>query len=91
MPPDGHPQEPVDAVIWCTGFRPVLRHLAPLRLRGRDGRVPTAGAGSTRSVVDPRVYLVGYGDWTRPASATLLGVGRAGRDAAADIVNRVKR
>ena len=84
-------EEDVDTVIWCTGFRPVLRHLAPMRLRGRDGRMPTAGAGGTRSVVDPRVYLVGYGDWTGPASATLLGVGRTARDTAADIVSRVSQ
>ena len=83
--------EPVDTVIWCTGFRPALRHLAPLRLRNHDGRVPTADPGGTRSVVDPRVYLIGYGDWTGPASATLLGVGRTARDAAADIVARFKK
>jgi len=84
-------EEHVDAVIWCTGFRPALRHLAPMRLRGSDGRLPTAGAGGTRSVIDPRVYLIGYGDWTGPASATLLGVGRTARDAAANIVGRVKK
>jgi putative flavoprotein involved in K+ transport len=32
-----------DAVIWCTGFRPVLSHLAPLGLRGARGRIPTSG------------------------------------------------
>ena len=64
--------QPADAVLWCTGFRPALGHLAPLRLRGRDGQVPTDG---TRAVCDPRVHLLGYGDWTGPASATLVGVG----------------
>ena len=88
--PDGT-EEPADTVIWCTGFRPALRHLAPLHLRAQDGRVPTAGAGSTRSVVDPRVYLVGYGDWTGPASATLLGVGRTARDTTADIIDYLGR
>ena len=88
--PDGT-EEPVDAVIWCTGFRPALRHLAPLCLRDQDGRVPTDGAGGTRSVADPRVYLVGYGDWTGPASATLLGVGRTARDTASDILARLKQ
>jgi len=88
--PDGT-EEPADTVIWCTGFRPALRHLAPLHLRAQEGRVPTAGAGSTRSVVDPRVYLVGYGDWTGPASATLLGVGRTARDTTADIIDYLGR
>ncbi len=77
--PDGG-TEAVDTIIWCTGFRPALRHLAPLGLRGRDGRVPTGGSWGTQALGEPRLFMVGYGDWTGPASATLLGVGRtAGR------------
>jgi putative flavoprotein involved in K+ transport len=71
-----------DAIIWCTGFRPALSHLAPLRLRGRRGHIATAG---TRAVDEPRLHLLGYGDWTGPASATLIGVGRTARDAARQI------
>ncbi|MGW6054347.1 ArsO family NAD(P)H-dependent flavin-containing monooxygenase [Streptomyces sp. NPDC055189] len=71
-----------DAVIWCTGFRPALSHLAPLGLRGPRGRIATAG---TRAVGDPRVHLLGYGDWTGPASATLIGVGRPAREMARDV------
>jgi putative flavoprotein involved in K+ transport len=71
-----------DAVIWCTGFRPALSHLSPLGLRGPRGRIPTRG---TRSVQEPRLHLLGYGDWTGPASATLIGVGRPARDAARGI------
>ncbi|MCG7523503.1 ArsO family NAD(P)H-dependent flavin-containing monooxygenase [Streptomyces sp. OfavH-34-F] len=71
-----------DAIIWCTGFRPALTHLAPLNLRGPRGHLPTAG---TRVPGEPRLHLVGYGDWTGPASATLIGVGRTARDAAAAI------
>ncbi len=56
-----------DVVLWCTGFRPALRHLAPLHLRDGTGRILLDGASGTRSVVDPRVHLVGYGDWTGPA------------------------
>jgi putative flavoprotein involved in K+ transport len=70
------------AIIWCTGFRPALSHLAPLRLRGRRGRIATAG---TRAVDEPRLHVLGYGDWTGPASATLIGVGRPARDAAREI------
>ncbi|MDX3733672.1 ArsO family NAD(P)H-dependent flavin-containing monooxygenase [Streptomyces caniscabiei] len=69
----------VDTVIWCTGFRPALSHLAPLNLRGPRGRIPTDG---TRALGEPRLHLLGYGDWTGPASATLIGVGRPARDAA---------
>ncbi|MEU3460742.1 ArsO family NAD(P)H-dependent flavin-containing monooxygenase [Streptomyces sp. NPDC006733] len=79
--PDGS-RTPAAAIIWATGFRPTLAHLAPLRLRDRDGRVPTVG---TRAIDEPRLHLLGYGDWTGPASATLIGVGRPARDAARDL------
>ncbi|AWN30510.1 ArsO family NAD(P)H-dependent flavin-containing monooxygenase [Streptomyces sp. NEAU-S7GS2] len=68
-----------DAIIWCTGFRPALPYLAPLRLRRQRGHIATDG---TRAVDEPRLHLLGYGDWTGPASATLIGVGRPARDAA---------
>ncbi|MET9514354.1 ArsO family NAD(P)H-dependent flavin-containing monooxygenase [Streptomyces sp. NPDC002994] len=71
-----------DAVIWCTGFRPALSPLAPLGLRGSRGHIPTVG---TRAVDEPRLHLLGYGDWTGPASATLIGVGRPARDATREI------
>ncbi|NUV65326.1 pyridine nucleotide-disulfide oxidoreductase, partial [Streptomyces sp. CAI-85] len=34
---------------------------------------------------EPRLHLLGYGDWTGPASATLIGVGRPARDAAREV------
>ena len=79
----------VDVVIWCTGFRPALRHLQPLHLRNQQGRVNVDGASGTRANREPRLHLVGYGDWTGPASATLLGVGRWARATAAEIVRRL--
>lgn len=72
----------LDAVIWCTGYRPALRHLRSLRLRTSDG-VPEVV--DHRSVKDPRVCFVGYGDWTGPASATLIGVGRTAKALAATL------
>ncbi|WEV77833.1 ArsO family NAD(P)H-dependent flavin-containing monooxygenase [Janibacter cremeus] len=81
---DGSSRE-VDTVIWCTGFRPALRHLRPLRLRGEDGRVAVGRTPGTQALDDPRVFLVGYGDWTGPASATLVGVGPSARATAAVI------
>lgn len=71
-----------DAVVWCTGFRPALSHLAPMDLRGPRGHIPTNG---TRALDEPRLHLLGYGDWTGPASATLIGVGRTARDAVREI------
>lgn len=74
--PDGR-DEPIDAVIWCTGFRPALDHLLPLGVVEADGRVAVEDG---RSIRQPRLWLMGYGDWTGAASATIVGVTRAARD-----------
>jgi putative flavoprotein involved in K+ transport len=79
--PDGR-ETPVDTVIWATGFRPALDHLAPLNLPLEDGHPRTAG---TRALDAPGLWLVGYGDWTGFASATLIGVGRSARQTVAEI------
>ncbi|WP_083253597.1 ArsO family NAD(P)H-dependent flavin-containing monooxygenase [Pandoraea sp. ISTKB] len=73
----------VDVVIWCTGFRPALGHLHSLPLTQEDGRIRVAG---TRSIDEPRLWLVGYGEWTGYASATLIGVMRSARATAQEIV-----
>jgi hypothetical protein len=72
----------VDAVIWCTGFGYALGHLAPLGVVEPGGRVAVAG---TRSVREPRLWLLGYGEWTGEASATIIGVGRYARSTVAEI------
>lgn len=77
----------LDAVIWCTGFRPALRHLRSLGLRTSRG-IPEVERN--RSVKDPRVCFVGYGDWTGPASATLIGVGRTARDLVGEIAGELE-
>ena len=79
--PDGA-REPIDAVISCTGFRPALDHLRPLGVVEADGRVAVEDGRSTRQ---PRLWLMGYGDWTGAASATIVGVTRAARDMVARI------
>jgi cation diffusion facilitator CzcD-associated flavoprotein CzcO len=79
--PDGR-RERIDAVIWCTGFRPALDHLRPLGVVDADDRVAVAG---TRSLAQPRLWLVGYGEWTGAASATLIGVTRTARSTVAEI------
>jgi cation diffusion facilitator CzcD-associated flavoprotein CzcO len=83
-------EQGADAVIWCTGFRPALRHLRPLGLRTRNGRIPVGGPPGTRALGEPRLYLVGYGDWTGPASATLAGVGPSARATAATLTGRAE-
>ncbi|PZG42759.1 pyridine nucleotide-disulfide oxidoreductase [Spongiactinospora gelatinilytica] len=75
-----------DVICWCTGFRSALSHLAPLRLRGSDGRIAVDG---TRASGEPRLHLLGYGDWTGPASATLIGVGRTAREAVAETTRQL--
>lgn len=74
--PDGSRFD-ADILLWCTGFRTVLDHLAPLRRRGHGGGIAMAG---TRTVVDPRVHLVGYGP-----SASTIGANRTGRVAVREI------
>lgn len=80
--PDGH-RAAAEAIIWCTGFRPALSHLAPLGIIGMEGRVAVGPEG--RAAAEPRLWLLGYGDWTGSASATLAGITRAARGAVAGI------
>ncbi|WP_313406262.1 NAD(P)-binding domain-containing protein [Aeromicrobium sp.] len=78
--------EPIDVIIWATGFRPDVDHLAPLRLRSPHGGIQLGATASsaTTSVVDPRVQLVGYGP-----SASTIGANRAGRVAARAVQRRL--
>lgn len=78
----GGSTEGIDAVIWCTGFRPALDHLASLGLVDDRGQVAVKG---TRAVAEPRLWLVGYGEWTGFSSATLLGLMRTARATALEI------
>jgi putative flavoprotein involved in K+ transport len=71
-----------DAVAWCTGFRPALDHLGPLGVIDAQRLVALNG---TRSLLEPRLWLVGYGDWTGMASATLIGVMRSARSTVREI------
>ncbi|GAA1980188.1 NAD(P)-binding domain-containing protein [Catenulispora subtropica] len=62
-----------DVIIWCTGWRAALDHLAPLHLRAPGGGIVMDG---TQVVLEPRLHLVGYGP-----SASTVGANRAGREA----------
>ena len=72
-----------DAIIWSTGFRPELRHLAPLKLREKDGGV---SVGSGISFKDPRVFFAGYGP-----QASTIGANRAGRMIARQVIATLSR
>lgn len=73
--------ERADVILWCTGFRSALDHLAPLGLRGPDGGIAMAGRLATQVAADPRIHLVGYGP-----SASTIGANRAGGAAARELV-----
>lgn len=78
--PDGR-EERVDVILWCTGFRSSLDHLAPLMLRNEQGGILMTGRLATQTAKDPRVHLVGYGP-----SASTIGANRAGAAAARELM-----
>ena len=84
---EGDAAESIDAVIWCTGFKPALDHLSPLGVIEEDGRVKVTG---TRAEKIENLWLVGYGNWTGFASATLVGVGRSARATVREIEEAFK-
>ena len=67
-----------DAIIWSTGFRPELRHLAPLKLREKAGGIQV---GNSSAWKDARVFFAGYGP-----QASTVGANRAGRTIARQVV-----
>jgi len=79
---DGH-EEKIDVVIFCTGFKASLPHLAPLDVFNPDGRVD---ATETKANDINGLWLVGYGNWTGFASATLIGVGRSAKRTSEEII-----
>jgi hypothetical protein len=73
---------PADVVLWATGFRAALDHLAPLHLRTTGGGIVMDG---TRVVAEPRLHLVGYGP-----SASTIGANRAGRSAVRELLGTLE-
>lgn len=65
-----------DHLIWCTGFRPALGPFRGL----------LSFAGDAPSPQPPGLFLVGYGDWVGPGSATITGVGVYAKRVAAEVV-----
>jgi hypothetical protein len=78
---DGHVVR-ADVILWCTGFRSSLDHLAPLLLREPNGGIVMTGRLATQVAKNPRVHLVGYGP-----SASTIGANRAGAAAAAELMS----
>lgn len=77
---DGTEQQ-ADVILWCTGFRSSLDHLAPLMLREDTDGITMAGRLATEVKRNPRIHLVGYGP-----SASTIGANRAGAAAARELL-----
>ncbi|HEY4199172.1 MAG TPA: FAD-dependent oxidoreductase [Devosiaceae bacterium] len=77
--PDGTTQH-ADVILWCTGFRSSLDHLAPVLEREPQGGITMTGRLATQVARDPRIHLVGYGP-----SASTIGANRAGDAAASEL------
>lgn len=77
----------VDTVIFCTGFRPSLLHLEGLGIDTAADKIPMYG---THAAEIPGLWMVGYGQWTGFASATLIGVGRSAKATAEEIASYVE-
>jgi len=77
-------EQAADVILWCTGFRSALDHLAPLGLREPEGGIVMAGRLATQVARDPRVHLVGYGP-----SASTIGANRAGAAAARELMDNL--
>lgn len=75
--PDGT-LEPADVILWATGFRPAVSHLAPLGLRTPAGGIRVAEG---RTLDEAGLFRIGYG----PSQST-VGADRAGRDAVLAII-----
>jgi cation diffusion facilitator CzcD-associated flavoprotein CzcO len=73
-----------DVILWCTGFRSSLDHLAPLMLREPGGGITMTGRLATQVAKDPRIHLVGYGP-----SASTIGANRAGGAAARELMDHL--
>ncbi|WP_124054536.1 NAD(P)-binding domain-containing protein [Arcanobacterium ihumii] len=72
----------LDAIIWATGFRPELRHLAPLGLRSEYGGIAMEGVHARQN---PNVFLIGYG-----SSASTVGARRDARVVAQEILVKIR-
>jgi len=78
----------VDTVIWCTGFRPALGHLSDLYTVDATDTVPLH---ENQSVQCPGLWLIGYGNWSGAASATMIGAGRVAREMVPRLISWLDR
>lgn len=75
-------EEEFDAIIWCTGFGYDTSYLKSLIHTDEKG---AANSDESRSLEIKGLWLVGYGNWTGYASATLIGVNRTAKQTIIEI------
>lgn len=75
-------EEKADVILWNTGFKSALEHLAPVLSREESGGILMAGRLATMVAKEPRIHLAGYGP-----SASTIGANRAGAAAARELIN----
>lgn len=76
-------KEEFDAIIWCTGFGYDTSHLKSLVSLDERGSTKTQ---ESKSLETPGLWLMGYGNWTGYASATLIGTNRSAKQTIQEIV-----
>ena len=74
--------EDFDIILWCTGFGYATDYLKNITEIQQNGKIATKG---TAALYGDGLWLVGFGQWTGFASATLIGVGRSARKTVTEI------
>jgi hypothetical protein len=77
----------VESFVFTDTDSQALKYTSPVfsgKVVETDGHIRVVGP---RAVAEPRLWLVGHGDWTDYASATLIGVGRTARSTVEQVVD----
>lgn len=80
-------KEEFDAIIWCTGFGYDTSYLKSLIHIDEKGVAKTS---ESKSLEMPGLWLVGYGNWTGYASATIIGVNKTAKQTILEIEEFLK-
>lgn len=78
---DEQKHQEIDAVIWSTGFKPFVPFLKSFDLSHPSAQ----NTEMTQAKYQKGLWLVGYGNFTGYASATIYGVGKTARETAKEM------